>query len=93
MNKNELIEHLAERTGTTRVESRKYLDALLDIITEAMQEKDSITLQGFGTISIWQQVERDGRNLRTGAPCIIPSRNSVKFKPGKYLLDGLNGTD
>ena len=85
MNKNELIEQLAERMGTTRVESRKHLDAFLDIITERMQEKDNIVLQGFGTICVWQQSERAGRN-----PCMIRSRLSVKFKPGKYLLEALN---
>ncbi|WP_455639510.1 HU family DNA-binding protein [Parabacteroides sp.] len=90
MNKNELIEQLAERMGTTRVESRKHLDAFLDIITETMQEKDNVVLQGFGTICVWQQTERSGRNPKTGAPCMIPSRLSVKFRPGKYLLEALN---
>lgn len=92
MNKNELIEQLAARTNTTRVESKKHLDAFLDIIAETLHENDNIVLQGFGTISPWQQAERAGRNPQTGVPCMISSRTSAKFKPGKYLLEKLNTT-
>ena len=46
--------------------------------------------QGFGTFTLWSQSERPGRNPKTGIPVTIPSRNSVKFKPGKGLLEYLN---
>ena len=34
--------------------------------------------------------KRSGRNPRTGVPCVIEARTSVKFKPGKFLLEALN---
>ena len=36
------------------------------------------------------QTERLARNPKTGTPVMIPARTTVKFKPGKYLLDAIN---
>ena len=47
-------------------------------------------LQNFGHFQPWQQKERFGRNPRTGVECPIRKRVSVKFKPGKGLLELLN---
>lgn len=40
---------------------------------------------------LWMQSEREGRNPKTGEKCMIRSRSSVKFKPGKKMLENLNG--
>ncbi|WP_455640168.1 HU family DNA-binding protein [Parabacteroides sp.] len=89
MNKADLVNELAVRMNVPQYQSRKFLEAFQDIIKETLKE-DTVVLQGFGSFAPWPQAERMGRNPRTGTSCVIPSRISVKFKPGKFLLDELN---
>lgn len=90
MNKNDLVRALSSRLSLTQQDSILYLNTLLDVLSEELSEGNNIVLQGFGAFSRWEQTERIGRNPRTGVACMIHSRNSVKFKPGKFLLDRLN---
>ena len=62
-------------------------------ITEQLSNGNSINLQGFGTLKPWHQTLRDGRNPKTGVPVTIPPRISVKFRPGKFLLEALNKSE
>ena len=88
MNKAELIEALAQRSGLQKQKAKKLLEAYVDIVTEAMSHNEEIVLVGFGTLIPRPQTER--RNPKTGTPVMIPARTTVKFKPGKYLLDAIN---
>jgi len=69
---------------------KKLLEAYVDIVTEAMSHNEEIVLIGFGTLIPRPQTERLARNPKTGTPVMIPARTTVKFKPGKYLLDAIN---
>lgn len=90
MNKAEFRNKLASRLELPQYVSNNIIDACLDIIAQSLQEGHPITLQGFGSFTPWLQTERLGRNPRTGKDCMIAPRTSVKFKPGKYLLQKLN---
>ena len=88
MNKAELIEALADKTGLQKQEAKKVLDAYIEIVTERMSEE--IVLVGFGTLIPRPQTQRLARNPKTGTPVMIPARTTVKFKPGKFLLEAMN---
>ena len=90
MNKAELIEALAQRSGLQKQKAKKLLEAYVDIVTEAMSHNEEIVLIGFGTLIPRPQTERLARNPKTGTPVMIPARTTVKFKAGKYLLDAIN---
>lgn len=90
MNKADLVKELSSRLGCRSVECMHIINTWQEIIKDNLSQGNNIVLQGFGTFTCWQQAERPGRNPRTGKPCIISSRVSVKFKPGKYLLEWLN---
>ena len=92
MNKADLVNELAEKMGISQKQSRKFINTFQAILTERVKE-DEIILQGFGTFHPWSQTAREGRNPRTGETCLIRPRRSVKFKPGKMLLQKLNNTD
>lgn len=92
MNKAELIEALAQRSGLQKQKTKKMLDAYIDIVTEAMSHNEEIVLIGFGTLTPRPQTSRLARNPKTGTPVTIPARTTVKFKPGKYLLEAINKT-
>lgn len=91
MNKSELVEVLAERMNTPQYKVREFVNSLQGVMEETLIKDDKgIILQGFGTFTLWKQNARLGRNPRTGNECLIRARKSVKFKPGKFLLEALN---
>ena len=93
MNKQEFAASLSEKMKIPQSEALRFIRAMQDTISEELSRDGILLLQGFGTFSPWKQAERAGRNPKTGTPCLIPPRVSVKFKPGKHLLDSLNRTD
>lgn len=67
------------------------LDTLNAELAEAFREDERVVMKGFGTYSLWKQTGRMGCNPKNGKKYMIAPRISVKFKPGKGLLDRLNG--
>lgn len=90
MNKAELIEAIAEKAEFSKQEAKKALEAYMQIVTECLTKKDEIVLIGFGTLSPRPQSSRLARNPKTGTPVMIKPRTTVKFKPGKFLLESMN---
>lgn len=90
MNKNELIADVAERTGLTKADAGKALDATLDSVTSALKKNEEIRLLGFGTFYVTRREASEGRNPRTGEKIQIKASNQPKFRPGKSLKDALN---
>ncbi len=90
MNKTEFTKKLASRLSVSVKEAQQFMNVYQDILGEAILEEGHMVCQGFGTFSLWQQTERMGRNPRTGTEVLISARNSIKFKPGKELLEILN---
>lgn len=93
MNRAELIEALAERAGLKKQKAKKVLEAYMEIVTEKLSENEEITLVGFGTLTPRPQSSRLARNPKTGTPVMIKARTTVKFKPGKFLLEAINNKE
>ena len=66
--------------------------AYMEIVTEKMSQNEEISIVGFGTLLPRPQNSRLARNPKTGTPVQIPARTTVKFKPGKFLLEAMNGS-
>ena len=92
MNKAELIVELAEKAGLKKQQAKKVLEAYMEIVTEKMSQNEEISIVGFGTLLPRPQNSRLARNPKTGTPVQIPARTTVKFKPGKFLLEAMNGS-
>lgn len=93
MNRAELIEALAERAGLKKQKAKEVLEAYMEIVTEKLSENEEITLVGFGTLTPRPQSSRLARNPKTGTPVMIQARTTVKFKPGKFLLEAINNKE
>jgi len=89
MNKKELIEAMASKSGLTKKDTTLALDAFTQTVTEALSKKDSVALIGFGTFSTSQRAAREGRNPSTGDVVQIPATTLAKFKVGKILKDSV----
>ncbi len=90
MNKNELVEAVAERTGLAKSDAARAVEAVLGTITETLQRGDQVALAGFGTFVAKVRAARTGRNPRTGEAIAIPAAKAPAFKAGKGLKDALN---
>jgi DNA-binding protein HU-beta len=90
MNKGELISAIAEKTEQTQAQSKAMLEAVLSTIKEALAEDDAVQLIGFGTFSVKERAEREGRNPQTGEPLTIAAKKVVSFKPGKEFTECVN---
>lgn len=64
MNKSELIEAMAAKTGSTKADANRALTALTEIITDALKKGDSLSLTRFGSFEVRERSERIGRNPR-----------------------------
>jgi DNA-binding protein HU-beta len=90
VNKNELIESVAERTGLAKSDAARAVEAVLGAVTEALQRGDTVALSGFGSFLSKVRAARTGRNPRTGESIAIPASRVPAFKAGKGLKDALN---
>ena len=90
MNKIELAKEVASRMSVTVTQALCFIDTMNDVICESITHDESVIIQNFGHYMPWQQAERMGRNPRSGQECKIPKRVSVKFKPGKGLIEKIN---
>ena len=90
MNKSELIEQIAKRSGLTIQGSRSALDALLETVSEALAAGDRVQLVGFGTFKVTERAEREGRNPQTGAVITIPATKTPSFSAGAELKKSVN---
>ncbi len=89
MNKTELIDKISEKSGLSKVASKKALDAALDAIKEALVAEDKVALIGFGKFSVATRDAREGINPSNKAKIMIPEKKTAKFKAGADLADAL----
>ena len=90
MNKSELIDSIATKSGVTRAAATTMLDATLSTISEALVAGDAVALLGFGTFKVSERAARTGKNPATGEALDIPASKVAKFTAGKALKDAVN---
>ena len=90
MNKTELIAAAAERSGLTKKDAEKALNAAIDAITAALVAGDKVQVSGFGIFEVKAREARVGRNPRTGETMEIAASKVPGFKASKTLKDALD---
>lgn len=90
MNKAELVEELAKKTGLSKKDSEAAVKSFVEIVTGRLTKGDSVQLIGFGTFEVGKRAARVGRNPKTGEEIKIPAAKTPKFKAGKALKDAVN---
>ncbi|MDF9393492.1 MULTISPECIES: HU family DNA-binding protein [Methylococcus] len=90
MNKAELIEAIADAANLTKADAGRALDAVIDAITGALKNGDTVSLVGFGSFVVKERAERQGRNPQTGDSITIKAAKIPSFKCGKALKDAVN---
>lgn len=87
MNKAELIDSVAGKAELPKKAVNAALDAIMDVVMEAVSAGDKVTLVGFGTFERKERQARSGRNPSTGEEIQIPATKVATFSPGKIFKE------
>ena len=87
MNKTEFINAVAEKSGLSKVDAKKAVEAFVETVSSELKEGGKVALLGFGSFSVAEKSARKGVDPKTKQPIEIPARKSVKFKAGAELTE------
>ena len=91
LTKSNIVDSVYERTELTKKEAAEYVNEVLEVMKETLEEGEEIKLSGFGKFEVRHKEERMGRNPQTGDEILIPERKVLRFKVSQVLKDELNG--
>jgi DNA-binding protein HU-beta len=85
LSRNDLVAALAAKAGTTKSEADKVLSAFSDVVVEAVEKGDKVSIPGTIAIEKVKRAARTGRNPSTGETIDIPAGFGVKVSAGSRL--------
>jgi DNA-binding protein HU-beta len=91
MQKTELIKEVAKAAELKHDDAAKAVNALIEVITKALQNGEKVTITGFGTFEVRESAARTGTNPRTKEKITIAARKRPTFSPGSNLRDAVSG--
>lgn len=89
LNKSQLLNHIAEKSGMPRKDVAKFLELLATVAYEQTKNSGEFTLPGIGKLVKKHRAARMGRNPATGAQIQIPAKTVVKFRVAKAAKDAI----
>lgn len=94
MNKTELIDQIAERSGVSKKDVGSVIDGLFIEVSKVVAKgDDKVTIPGFLSFEQVDRKARKGFNPQTGEPITIPASTAVKVTAGNKLKAYAKGTD
>jgi nucleoid DNA-binding protein len=87
----EMIHEIGERTGFQNKEVARILDLFVQYTQDTLKAGQKVSLTGLGTFTPKERAARIARNPKTGARVEVKAKKVIKFKPGKELVEVLNG--
>ena len=85
MRKADLTAEVSGRASLTKAQARSAVDAVFEVIRDALTNGDTVSVTGFGRFSTKSRAARTGRNPRTGESVAIVASKTPSFKAGKAL--------
>ena len=90
LTKQDVVNSVSDSSGLDKKSSAAALDAVIQTLSDALANGDSIGLIGFGTFEVKERAAREGRNPQTGAKIKISKKSEPTFRAGKQLKDAVN---
>jgi DNA-binding protein HU-beta len=90
VNKPELVNAIASRTGLSKKDCETVLDAFVASVGDALKAGDKVSLVGFGAFEVRKRPARKGRNPKTKEEIMIAASNAPVFKAGRGLKEMVN---
>ena len=89
MNKTELVAAVAQKTGLTKKDAERVVNATVDTLVESLKKGEKVQISGFGIFETKTREARVGRNPRTKETIQIPASKNPVFKAAKALKDAV----
>ena len=87
MTRTDLIEAIAQETGTDKQQAKAFLEGFTRVVEREMKNEGDVPLAGLGKFKVVKRKARVGRNPATGEAIQIPAKTVVKFTVAKALKD------
>ena len=90
MHKQEVIDALAAKLGTGKMEAENLLQGFVEVVMEALKNGQEVNISGFGSFMVSNRTARMGVNPQNPTEKIqIPATKVPKFRAGKNLKDAV----
>lgn len=86
MTKAEFVVKYAEKTGMSKKDAAKAVNAFFEVAADALKAGDKVVFPGTFKAEVTERKERTGRNPLTGKEITIPAKKSIKAKFSDKLL-------
>src|ERR1700755_1353383 len=86
----DLSEAVYQQVGLSRNESAALVETVLDEISNALAQGESVKISSFGSFAVRQKGQRVGRNPKTGQEVPISPRRVLIFRASHALKDQIN---
>lgn len=83
----DLSEAVFREVGLSRNESSDLVESVLDHMSDALANGESVKISSFGTFNIRDKSERIGRNPKTGEEASIAPRRVLSFRPSNLMKE------
>ncbi len=90
MTKSELVAALQEKYVWDKKHAEMAVEGVTELITGELAAGNDVAIHGFGTFTVTQRAERQGRNPKTGEALTIAASKAVKFKAAKPLREAVD---
>ena len=80
---------ISETTTLNKKITEQALNSLMECITAELAQGNSVSLTGFGVLTVKERAARQGRNPATGLSITIPAKRAITFRPQKKLKDAV----
>src|SRR2546429_2175822 len=87
--KKELIDRIADRTSTKRVQVKRVVQQFLDEIVSELGKANRLEFRDFGVFETKIRKARKAQNPKTLEPVEVPEKRTVKFKVGRLMKERL----
>jgi DNA-binding protein HU-beta len=91
MNKEELIDAMAAKTGSSKADAERAVGALIEIIADMLKKGGFLSFPGFGTFEVRERPAYKGRNPRTGEELQIAASKIPASRASAALKAPVNG--
>ena len=87
----DLSEAVFREVGLSRNESAQLVESVLQHISDALVEGETVKISSFGTFTVRDKGPRIGRNPKTGEEVPISPRRVISFRPSHIMKERVAG--
>jgi len=87
--KKELIDRIAEKAESRRIQVKRVIQSFLDEIVDELGKGNRLEFRDFGVFETKIRKARKAQNPKTLEPVAVPEKRTVKFKVGRLMRQRL----